>query len=110
MMDCLFCKISKKEISSDIVCENDNFLAFKDINPKADFHTLIIPKKHIESIKELQSEDKELIGEMFLFIKEIARDKNLKGYKIAINVGKEGGQFVEHLHAHLLAGEIKEVV
>jgi histidine triad (HIT) family protein len=92
------------------VCEDDNFLAFKDINPKADFHALIIPKKHIESIKEIQSKNKELIGEMFLFIKKVAQNNNLEGYKVAINVGKEGGQFVEHLHLHLLAGNIKEMV
>jgi len=109
-MDCLFCKIGGKKIPADIVYESDGFLAFKDIKPKADFHILIIPKKHIESIKEIQDQDKELIGEMFLFVKKVCQKNNLKGYKIVINVGRQGGQFVDHLHLHLLAGRIKDII
>ncbi len=101
-MDCLFCKIVNKEIPADVIYEDDKIIAFKDINPKADIHILVIPKKHIVSINHLKEEDKTLIGDLILVIKKIAKDKNLKGYKIIINVGREGGQIVDHLHLHLL--------
>lgn len=102
-MDCIFCKIAKGEIDSAKVFENDELVAFDDINPKAKTHILIIPKKHIESIKHLEEADKELIGELFLVAKKIAEEKNLQGYKLVINVGREGGQIVDHLHLHLLS-------
>ena len=104
-MDCIFCKIAKGEIDSTKVFENDQIVAFYDINPKARVHILIIPKKHIESVKHIEQIDKELIGELFLIAKEIAKEKNLVGYKLIINVGREGGQLVDHLHLHLLSGD-----
>jgi histidine triad (HIT) family protein len=104
-MDCLFCKIINKEASSDIIYEDDKFLAFKDINPKAPIHFLIIPKKHITSINHLQEEDKVLIGELIFLAKKIAEEKNLDGYQLHINVGRNGGQVVDHLHLHLLANK-----
>ncbi len=104
-MDCIFCKISKGEIPSQKVFENDKFFAFNDIQPKAKVHILIVPKKHIESVKNLEESDKELMGEMFLVAQKIAKEKNLEGYKLAINVGREGGQVVDHLHLHLLSGD-----
>jgi len=105
-MDCLFCKIINKEVSSDIIYEDDKFLAFKDINPKAPIHFLIIPKKHITSINHLQEEeDKMLIGELIFLAKKIAEEKNLDGYQLHINVGRNGGQIIDHLHLHLLANK-----
>jgi len=109
MEDCLFCKITNKEISSDIVYEDSEIVAFKDIKPKASIHILILPKKHIESVNHLEIEDKNLMGNLFLAAKKIAKEKDLKGYKLAINVGRKGGQLIDHLHLHLLGGEIKEM-
>lgn len=104
-MDCIFCKIVNGEIPSEKVFENENVFAFLDINPKAKVHVLIVPKKHIESIKHLEEPDKILAGELFLAAKKIAKEKNLEGYKLVINVGREGGQLVDHLHLHLLSGD-----
>lgn len=109
-MDCVFCKIINKELPSDMVYEDERFIVFKDIKPKAPIHFLIVPKKHIVSIEQLEPEDKELIGELFLIVKKIARDKELRGYKLQINVGREGGQLVDHLHLHLLSGEPIEMI
>jgi len=106
MEDCIFCKIVKGEIPSTKVFENENLIAFNDINPKAKVHILIIPKKHIESVKYLEKVDKELIGELILTAKDIAKDKNLEGYKLVVNVGREGGQLVDHLHLHLLSPDV----
>jgi len=104
-MDCIFCKISKGEIPSAKVFESNEIIAFNDINPKAKVHILIAPKKHIESVKHLERIDKELIGELFFVAQKIAKEKSLEGYKLVINVGREGGQLVDHLHLHLLSGE-----
>jgi len=104
-MDCIFCKIAKGEISSTKVFENDKIIAFDDIHPKALVHILVVPKKHIESVKHLQESDKDLIGELFLAAQKIAKDKGLEGYKLVFNVGREGGQLVDHLHLHLLSGD-----
>jgi len=103
-MDCLFCKIIKKELESEIVYENDEVIAVKDIHPKAPIHFLILPKKHIVSVDHLDIQDKEISGELLLAAKRIAEDKNIKGYKIVINTGQNGGQFIDHLHLHFLAG------
>ena len=105
MKDCLFCSIISGKIPSTKVFENEKVFAFLDINPKAKVHILIVPKKHVESVKHLEENDKDLIGELFLAAKKIASDKNLTGYKLVINVGREGGQLVDHLHLHLLSGE-----
>jgi len=102
-MNCIFCKIINKEISSDIVYEDDSVIAIKDINLKASVHLLIIPKKHISSVNYLEVEDKTLMGEIILTAKKIAKEKDLKGYKLVINVGREAGQLIDHLHLHLLA-------
>ena len=106
-MDCIFCKIAKGEIPSAKVFESDKIIAFNDIHPKARLHILIVPKKHIESVKNLEEIDGRLIGELFLAAKEIAKEKNLEGYKLVVNVGREGGQLVDHLHLHLLSGDVK---
>ncbi len=104
-MDCIFCKIINKEKPSDFVYENDKLIVIKDINPKAPIHLLIIPKKHIHSVNHFEEGDKELIGEMILCAKKIAKEKNLAGYKLLINVGREAGQIVDHIHMHLLSGK-----
>ncbi len=109
MENCIFCKIIEGEIPSEKIFENDKLIAFNDINPKALVHVLVVPKKHIESIKHLEQADKELIGELFLVAQKLAKDKSLQGYKLVINVGREGGQLVDHLHLHLLSGDASGV-
>ena len=107
MENCIFCKIAKGEIPSTKVFENEKLVAFNDVNPKAKVHILIIPKEHIESIKHLEHIHKDLIGEMFFAAQKIAKEKNLDGYKLIINVGREGGQLVDHLHLHLVSPDVK---
>jgi len=102
-MDCLFCKIIKKELPSEIVYEDDKVLAFKDINPQAPVHFLIVPKKHIASVDHVEFQDKELMGDLILAAQKIAKEKKLSGYKLQINVGRSAGQIVDHLHLHLLS-------
>lgn len=106
-MSCIFCKIINKEADSEIIYEDSQLVAFKDIHPKASFHLLLAPKKHISSIAEIKDSDKELIGELVLRAKKIAEENSISGYKLVINVGREGGQIVEHLHLHLLGGLVK---
>jgi len=106
MEDCIFCKIANKEEKADIVYEDSDVLAFKDISPMSSVHLLIIPKKHIVSIDHIEDQDQELIGKMFLVAKKIAKEKGLaQNYKLIINVGKGGGQVVDHLHLHLISKE-----
>lgn len=102
-MDCLFCKIIKKESPSEIIYENERVIVIKDINPKANIHLLIIPKKHIESIKQIKEEDKDLMGELLLIAQKIGEKRGLMGYKLIFNVGRQAGQIVEHIHMHLLS-------
>ena len=106
MEDCLFCKIINKEIPSDIVYEDEDIIAFKDINPAAPIHVLVIPKKHIESINDIAPEDEAVVGKIYTKIKEIAKMQGVdeKGYRVIVNCGKDAGQEVMHLHFHLLAG------
>lgn len=107
MEDCIFCKIIKKEIPSDIVYEDDEIIGFKDINPAAPIHILVIPKKHIPSLAHLQKEDENLIGKIYSVINKIAEEQGVKekGFRVIVNCGKDGGQEVGHLHFHLLAGK-----
>jgi len=104
MGDCVFCEIAAKEAPAKIVYEDEQFIAFPDIHPKAPFHVLLIPKKHIPSLNEVGKEDTELMGRLLLTAQKVAQENHLKGYKLAMHVGKEGGQEVDHLHLHLLAG------
>jgi len=106
-MDCIFCKIVRKEVLAKIVLEDEKFLVFHDAKPKAPLHLLIIPKKHIPSVDHVEIEDKALMGELILTSQKVARLHNLKGYKLQINVGREGGQVVDHIHLHLLANIAK---
>ena len=106
MKDCLFCKIVKGEVPSNKVYEDDEILAFYDIDPAAPIHILVIPKKHITSLAHLEKEDEMLIGKIYGVINKIAEDKNFKekGYRVIVNCGEDGGQEVMHLHFHVLAG------
>lgn len=104
MEDCIFCKIISGQIPTEFVYKNEKMVAFKDINPSAPVHILVIPKEHIESLNE--ANDKLLLGELLFRVVQIAKDQGLvdRGYKVTINVGKGGGQLVPHLHFHLLGG------
>lgn len=106
MEDCIFCKIVKGEIPSEKVYEDDEILAFKDINPVTPIHILVIPKKHIDSLLALENQDYELIGKIYKVINQLAKDLNIEkdGFRVVVNCGKDAGQEVMHLHYHLLAG------
>lgn len=105
MTNCLFCKIVAQEIPSDKVLENSEFLAFRDIDPKAPVHVLVIPKKHFEDIVELSTNDDDLTAGLMKFATEVAAIEKLeKGFRIVLNTGQEGGQSVQHVHAHVLGG------
>ncbi len=104
-MDCIFCKIASGEIPTDKIYEDNDIIAFKDINPQAPEHVLVIPRKHISSLNEVgSSEDARLVGEIFLCIKKIALDvlKLKDGYRVVLNTGPDAGQAVAHLHFHIL--------
>ncbi len=105
MSDCIFCKIANKEINSEIVYENKNVVAFKDLNPKAKIHILIVPKKHYETILDL--DEKEIMEDMLTAVKEIAKEYKIEedGFRLINNCKEYGGQEVMHLHIHMLGGE-----
>jgi histidine triad (HIT) family protein len=105
MPDCIFCKIISGEIPSAKVYEDNEVLAFEDINPQSPAHTIIIPKKHIASIAELDEADEKLAGKILRIAASIAKEKGLdNGYRVLTNCGEDGGQTVFHLHFHLLGG------
>ena len=105
-MDCLFCKIANKEIPSDIVYEDDLCISFRDIDPQAPVHVLIIPKTHIQSALEIDSNNSSIVAHIFEVAAKIARDLGIAkdGYRIVSNVGENGGQTVGHIHFHMLGG------
>ena len=107
MEDCLFCKIVKGEVPSNKVYEDEEILAFYDINPATPIHILVIPKKHISTHNDIQEDDIKIIGKMHKVINKIAEEKEFKekGYRVIINCGEDGGQEVNHLHFHILAGK-----
>lgn len=107
MEDCVFCKIIKGEIPSEKVYEDEDILAFNDIDPAAPIHVLIIPKKHIENIMEIEKEDNELMAKMLNAVQEVAKKLNVNetGFRLITNCGPDSGQEVMHLHFHLLAGK-----
>ena len=103
MTDCIFCKMVRGEIRPDVILESDEVLAFRDINPKAPVHILVIPKSHVETLDAL--DDESLAGKLLLTARAVAKKLGLsKGYRVAINCNAEGGQEVYHLHLHLLGG------
>lgn len=104
-MATIFSKIIRREIPADIVYEDDKCLAFRDVSPQAPVHILVIPKKEISSVDAISDEDADLIGHLWLTIRQIARDQELTGgYRVVANCGRDGGQSVDHLHYHLLGG------
>tara|TARA_Y100001970_G_C14184733_1_gene831917 strand:+ start:1027 stop:1371 length:345 start_codon:yes stop_codon:yes gene_type:complete len=102
----IFDKIIAKKVPSDIIYEDDNYLAFKDINPQAPIHILIIPKKRIPTINDLNDSDRDIIGGMVLIAKDIAKSLSINedGYRLVFNCNNDGGQTVYHIHLHLLGG------
>ena len=104
--DCLFCRISSGETSTDILFENDTLVVFKDINPAAPVHLLIVPKKHIRSVNDLTEADRSILAEMMLVAKDIAAQHGIakSGYRLFVNVERGGGQVIFHLHLHLIGG------
>ncbi|MCQ2753905.1 MAG: histidine triad nucleotide-binding protein [bacterium] len=105
MSDCVFCKIINGDFGTEFVYENEYAVAFNDIEPKADTHVLVVPKKHVDSLSELN--DEVLLGKLMMTVREVAKKLNLKSYRTVINTGAEVGQTVFHLHIHILAGDIK---
>ena len=104
MSDCLFCKIVAGEIPSTKIYEDESIYAFADINPQAPFHAVVIPKEHISSASEINSENSHLIAKVFEAVAKIAKQENLeKGFRVVNNCGEDGGQTVGHIHFHLLA-------
>ena len=106
MADCIFCKIASGEIPSTMVYEDDTVAAFKDLEPQAPVHVLIIPKKHIKNAAELGESDRALMAHIFCdVVPKLAKEQGLaKGFRVVANAGEEGGQTVMHLHFHLLGG------
>ncbi len=105
-MDCLFCKIADKSIPSDIVYEDDKVVAFRDVNPQAPTHILIIPRQHIATLNDVSVDDNQLVGHIINTAKTIAANEGLAndGYRVAMNCNRHGGQTVFHIHLHLLGG------
>ena len=104
MSECIFCKIINGDFGTEFVYENDYAVVFKDINPKADTHLLVVPRLHVESLNELN--DEALLGKLMMTVKEVTKKLNIKSYRTVINTGKEAGQEVFHLHIHILSGNI----
>ena len=106
MSSCLFCKIIRREIPGSIVYEDDRVLAFNDINPQAPTHVLVVPKRHIESLNDLQPDDDPLVGELTRRAAAIAKDRGISagGFRTVFNTNRDAGQTVFHIHLHLLGG------
>jgi histidine triad (HIT) family protein len=105
-MDCLFCKIAEKKIPAKIVYEDDRSVAFEDINPQAPVHLLIIPKKHIPTISDIETSDNALAGHLIQVANKLARERGIakRGYRLVMNCNREAGQTVFHIHIHLIGG------
>lgn len=101
---CIFCKIVRKEVPAQILKETESVIAFKDIKPSAPVHYLIVPKEHVESIAHLQGNHSKIISEVIYAARDLASAAGLRGYKLVFNVGRDGGQVIDHLHLHLLGG------
>ena len=103
MSDCIFCKIVNGDFNTEFVYENEYAVVFKDINPKAEIHLLVVPRVHVESLNEL--DDENLLGKLLLTVKDATKALGIKSYKTVINTGKDAGQEVFHLHIHILSGK-----
>lgn len=104
--DCLFCKIAEGEMSADVVYRDDEVVAFRDINPQAPTHILVIPREHVASVNDLEAEHAPLVGRLYLAARELAEEEGIAedGYRLVMNTGSEAGQSVFHIHLHLLGG------
>jgi histidine triad (HIT) family protein len=104
--DCLFCKIAHGRMDTAFLYENDDLVVFRDINPHAPVHLLIVPKRHIRSVNDLTASDNEILAQMIMTARQMARQEEVdaSGYKLLFNVEKGGGQMIFHLHLHLLGG------
>jgi histidine triad (HIT) family protein len=104
--DCIFCKIINREIPSELVFEDEHVVAFKDINPLAPVHLLVIPKKHLESLQSASPEEEALLGHILIVARQLALEFGVSesGYRVVTNIGEDGGQVVKHLHFHVLGG------
>ncbi len=104
--ECLFCRIASGEIRSDVIYQDDEFFAFRDINPQAPTHVLIIPITHVDSLNEISDQQENLMGRMVIIAKKLAEKEGIakSGYRLVLNCGSEGGQVVPHLHLHLIGG------
>ena len=106
MSECLFCRIGSGQIPAKVVLQDDEILAFEDVNPQAPVHVLVIPKRHIERLNEATAGDKALLGHLFEVATQVAEKKGIaeSGYRVVANTGRNGGQTVFHLHLHVLGG------
>lgn len=106
MTDCIFCKIVSGDIPGDIVYQDDDVLAFRDLNPQAPTHVLVIPKKHISTTNDIQPEDASLVGKLFLAAQQVAQQEGIaeSGYRSVLNCNEGAGQSVFHIHLHVLGG------
>ena len=106
--DCIFCKIIKNQIPCEIIYEDDKVLGFKDINPQAPVHVVIIPKEHVDDLNSLSEKGAEVVGHIFIVAKKIAKELGIaeSGYRVVTNCGEAAGQSVQHIHFHLLGGRM----
>ena len=106
-MDCIFCQIVAGKVPSEIIYQDEKVIAFRDINPQAPTHLIIIPKRHIPSLAHLSEEESPLIGQMINIANQLAKREGISesGYRLVMNCGEQGGQLVPHLHLHLLGGK-----
>lgn len=104
MTDCLFCRIAQGEIPAAIIAQNDDAVAFRDIDPRAPVHVLVIPRRHLASLND--ADDPRLLGSVLMLAAQVAREEGVaeRGYRVVINTGEHAGQTVQHLHAHVLGG------
>ena len=105
-MDCIFCNIISGKVPAEMIYQDDEVVAFADINPKAPVHILIVPRKHITSVNEIEEEDQGMLGQLFVVARKVAQLQEVAqtGYKLVVNTGPDAGQIVDHLHVHLLGG------
>jgi histidine triad (HIT) family protein len=104
--DCIFCRIAQGQTETEMLYQSDTLVVFKDINPHAPVHLLLVPRKHIRSVNDLADADREILAELILVAKEMAKEQGIdkSGYKLLYNVEKGGGQLIFHLHLHLIGG------
>ena len=106
MTECIFCKIANKEVNADVVYEDEKVIAFRDINPQAPVHVLIIPKKHIERADEVSEEDLDIFKDIFAAVKKVKEKLGVDDVRLVFNCGPKAGQTVYHIHLHVLAGRV----